>query len=115
MFINKRKLNKRKVSSILTLILSLSMIISSVFSVNVLVADDGAPVVETETVLVCGQEEHQHDATCFDDSGDLICVTDEHQHSDDCYVEYVPLEEIPENEKAFVEIYDEEEVTFDQP
>lgn len=115
MFINKRKLNKRKVSSILTLILSLSMIISSVFSVNVLVADDEAPVVETETVLVCGQEEHQHDATCFDDSGDLICVTDEHQHSDDCYVEYVPLEEIPENEKAFVETYDEEEVTFDQP
>jgi len=80
-----KKLDKRKISNVLTLILSLSMIISSVFSVNVLVADDEAPVVETETVLVCGQEEHQHDATCFDEQGNFICELEEHTHDESCF------------------------------
>ena len=59
---NKR-LDRKKVSCLLTLILSLSMIVSSVFSVNVLVADDD----QTQE----GEEQ------LFADILDLKCV-DEH-------------------------------------
>ncbi len=46
-----------------------------------------------ESVLVCGQEEsegHAHDASCYDEAGDLTCGLEEsegHTHTEVCYEE----------------------------
>lgn len=41
-----------------------------------------------QTVLSCGQEEHQHDADCID------CETEEHQHDADCYTEELDCDHV---------------------
>lgn len=35
--------------------------------------------------LVCTQEEHTHDQSCYDAEGNLICTQEEHVHGDECY------------------------------
>ena len=47
-------------------------------------------------VPTCGFQEHEHEAGCYDDAGNLICGMVEHQHTDACYQE-APTLEIEDN------------------
>ena len=123
MFKRNKLLDRKKLSIILTLFISVFMLVTSVLPVNVLVADDDqtqegetvlVPEENDELVLVCSKDEHTHDETCFDEEENLICEKQEHTHDEKCYV--VPLEEIPADERAVVEIIEreyEEEVVYE--
>ena len=47
-------------------------------------------------VPTCGFQEHEHEAGCYDDAGNLFCGMVEHQHTDACYQE-APTLEIEDN------------------
>ncbi|MCF0110998.1 MAG: hypothetical protein HUJ58_03790, partial [Erysipelotrichaceae bacterium] len=39
---------------------------------------------ETEKPLVCTEQEHAHEDSCYE-NGTLVCTIEEHQHTEDCY------------------------------
>ncbi len=43
------------------------------------------PALTLDKDVVCGIEEHIHEAACFSETAALICQKDEHTHGDGCY------------------------------
>ena len=77
----------------------------------------GFAMVHEVTVLDCpydGNGAHTHDASCYDDEGELVCPLDErelHFHDDSCYTEETTLicgQEESEGHTHGEECYDEE-------
>lgn len=46
--------------------------------------EPAVPETPARTPL-CGHEEHDHTADCYDETGALICALEEHTHTDACY------------------------------
>ncbi len=46
-----------------------------------------AHAVSSDRELICGKQEHVHDANCYDEEQTLICNLEEHIHNEACYGE----------------------------
>ena len=44
-----------------------------------------AHAVSSNRELICGRQEHVHDANCYDEEQNLICGQEEHIHNEACY------------------------------
>ena len=63
-------------------------------------------------VPTCGFQEHEHEAGCYDDAGNLICGMVEHQHTDACYQE-APTLEIEDNPVIDMPVDDGDALSLD--
>ena len=108
MFVKRKKLDRKRLSTLFTVLMVMFMMVSSVFTSKLIIAED----TETDVILLCEKEEHTHDETCFDENNSLICEKEEHTHGEECFEKKTTEENTEENTEEITEENNNEQETY---